>query len=151
MALVEPGTLVLVVDDDVEVRLGISDVLGMEGYDARPLSSADSAWSEIARGADPALVILDLWLPGMSSGEFVRRLRASRARSVPVLVLSGERTAKDVEADVDAVLQKPMEAPSLVRAVDKLVARRARRSARSRATRHPGTAVVPARLRAAAK
>jgi DNA-binding response OmpR family regulator len=124
MALVERGTLVLIVDDEVDVRQGLADVLVMEGYDARPLPTADTAWSEIARGAAPALIILDLWLPGMSSGEFVRRLRRSHAALVPVMVLSGSPAAAHIEADVDAVLLKPMEAASLVHAVDKLVAER---------------------------
>jgi len=128
MALVESGTLVLVVDDDGAVRDAISDVLAMEGYEARSFASADAAWSEVARGAVPALIILDLWLPGMSIGEFVRRLRASRAASVPLLLLSGDPAANHVDVDVDLVSAKPLEAPSLVRLVDKLVEGRAPRA-----------------------
>jgi CheY-like chemotaxis protein len=124
MGLVEPGTLVLVVDDDSDVRDAIADVLAMEGYETRLFSSADAAWNAIAGGADPALVILDLWLPGMSSGEFVHRLRAARAATVPVLVLSGDLAAQ--HCGVDAVAPKPVEAPSLVRVVDRLVAARSR-------------------------
>jgi len=130
MGLVEPGTLVLLVDDDVNARQGMADLLAMEGYEVRSLSSADAAWTEIANGADPALLILDLWIPGMtSSSELVRRLRASDAAHVPVLVLSGSRVADHLPADVDAVSQKPIEGTSLVHLVDKLV--RQRRSRRA--------------------
>ena len=127
MGLVEPGTLVLIVDDDIQSRQSIAELLEMEGYEARPVPSADAAWTEIANGAKPAVVILDLWIAGMTSGEFVRRLRTSSARRVPVMVLSGSRSAHHLPADVDAVSEKPIEATSLVRLVDKLARRRARR------------------------
>jgi DNA-binding response OmpR family regulator len=127
VGLVEAGTLILIVDDDADVRHGIADVLGLEGYEVRLHSSADAAWSDISRGAEPAVVILDLWLPGMSSSEFIRRLRASRASALPILVLSGAPAAEHTEADVDAVCQKPIEATALVHAVDKLVRLRSRR------------------------
>jgi DNA-binding response OmpR family regulator len=121
MPLVEPGTLVLIIDDDVDVRDSVAEVLRMEGYDARPVPSADAAWTELTLGAQPAAIILDLWLPGMTSGAFVRRLRASRHACVPVLVFSGSRAVNHTEVDADAVLQKPIEASALVRVVDKLV------------------------------
>jgi DNA-binding response OmpR family regulator len=126
MGLVKPNTVVLIVDDDSHVRQSIADVLGMEGYEPRPVPSADAAWNEIVLGRNPAVIILDLWLPGMTSVELLRRLRTSDATGTPVLLLSGSPPAMEIEADVDAVCMKPIDATSLVRAVDKL-ARRARR------------------------
>jgi DNA-binding response OmpR family regulator len=137
MTLVAPGTLVLVVDDDAEVRQSVADLLILEGYDARPLASANAAWSELSLGASPALIILDLWLTGMSSGEFVRRLRASHHARTPVLVLSGSKSKDDIAADVDAVSQKPIEATTLVRVVDRL----ARKSAPSKENGRSGRRV----------
>jgi DNA-binding response OmpR family regulator len=122
MGVVEPGTIVFVVDDDREVRQSITELLTMEGYEPRPFPTADAAWTAITiSGTQPACIILDLWLTGMSSCEFIRKLRASRQASVPVLVLSGARSAEQIEADVDAVVQKPIEACALIRAIDKLV------------------------------
>ena len=121
MTLVAPRTLVFVIDDDVDVRNSVAELLILEGYEALPLPSADAAWNELAVDVRPALIILDLWLPGMSSGEFVRRLRASRHARIPVLVLSGSPGSNRCEADVDAVSQKPIEATTLIRAIDKLV------------------------------
>src|SRR5262245_12641124 len=126
MGLVARGTLVFVIDDEVEVRQSVADLLTLEGYEARPFPSADAAWSALTHDERPALIILDLWIPGMSSGEFVQRLRASQHAGVPVLVLSGTRSQDVVESDVDAVSQKPIEATTLVRAVDKLVRKGAR-------------------------
>src|SRR4051812_24031802 len=126
MEIVEPGTLIFVVDDETEVRASIADVLTVEGYEARPLPSCDAAWAEIIRGTRPAAILLDLWIPGMSSGEFVRRLRSSECSGVPVLVLSGSRSVGGIDDDVDAILQKPVEGTALVRAVDKLIRHRRR-------------------------
>jgi DNA-binding response OmpR family regulator len=122
MTMIPPGTVVLVVDDDGDVRHSVADLLLLEGYDARPLPSADAAWSELAVGVRPSLIILDLWLQGMSSGDFLRRLRASHHARTPVLVLSGYKSTDDVEWNVQGVLHKPIEATSLVRAVDRVVA-----------------------------
>ena len=121
MSLVESGTVVMIVDDDSDLRDCLADVLSMEGYDARPLRSADSAWTEMVGGTKPAAIILDQWIAGMSSGEFVRRLRASPFADVPVLMLSGSPAARKFGQDLDAVLQKPVEDTTLVRAVDKLI------------------------------
>jgi DNA-binding response OmpR family regulator len=135
MTLVARGTLVFVIDDDTDVRQSIVDLLTIEGYDARGLSRAETAWFEISCGAQPAAIVLDLWLAGgaMSSGEFVRRLRASSAAPVPILVLSGSRSVELLESEVDAIVHKPIEATALVRALDGLL----RRSAKSGAARRP--------------
>jgi DNA-binding response OmpR family regulator len=129
MSLVASGTVVMIVDDDSDLRDCLADVLMMEGYEARPLRSADSAWTELVGGTKPAAIILDQWIAGMSSGEFVRRLRASPFADVPILMLSGSPAARKFGQDLDAVLQKPVENTTLVRAVDKLIG--PRRSART--------------------
>ena len=129
MSLVASGTVVMIVDDDSDLRDCLADVLTMEGYDARPLRSADSAWTQLVTGTKPAAIVLDQWIGGMSSGEFVRRLRASRFADVPVLMLSGAPAARKVGQYLDAVLQKPVEYTTLVRAVDKLIG--PKRSARA--------------------
>ena len=148
MTLVAPGTLVFVVDDESEVRQSIADFLIMEGYDARPLPSADAAWTAVVHGPRPALIVLDLWIPGMTSAEFVRRLRASRHAAVPVLVLSGVRSNDQVESDVDAVTQKPIESTALVRLVDRLVSGGRRRATPPGAGRQAAAAgAAPSRRR----
>ena len=111
----------MIVDDDPDLRDCLADVLSMEGYEARPLRSADSAWTAMVGGTRPAAIILDQWIAGMTSGEFVRRLRASPFADVPVLMLSGSPADRKFRQDLDAVLQKPVENTTLVRAVDRLI------------------------------
>jgi len=124
MALVANGTVVMIVDDDLDLRNALADVLTMEGYEARPVRSADAAWAELVAGAKPAAIVLDQWIAGMSSGEFVGRLRASAFADIPLLMLSGAPAARKLAQDLDAVLRKPVESTTLVRAVDKLIGAR---------------------------
>ena len=121
MPLVPPGTVVLVIDDDDDVRSSISELLKLEGYEARPIASAEAGWAALEQGAQPAAIVLDLWLRGMSSGEFIRQLRASRHGAVPVLVLSATQSIEELDLDVEAVSHKPIEPTTLVSAVDKVV------------------------------
>src|SRR5262245_42027759 len=120
--LVEPGTLVMIVDDDVHARESVADLLAAEGYDVMPVSGGEAALVRIGLGAQPTVVILDLWLPGMGSVEFARRLRARLESRVAVLVLTAWPAWDRLDLKADALLAKPSDAASIVRAVDKLVA-----------------------------
>src|SRR3954454_22456903 len=124
MALVESGTVVFVIDDDREVRQGVVETLRMEGYDPRPFAAAEAAWRELLRDP-PAAIVLDGWLHGTTSGELIRRVRASRHAATPIIVLSGTRSWERVDHDADAVCNKTGDATTLVRTVDRLVRRAA--------------------------
>lgn len=124
MSLVEPGTIVFVIDDDREIRQGVVDVLAMEGYEARGFARADAAWQEIVAGVRPAAIVVDGWLSGMTSGELIRRVRASAHAAVPVIVLSGARAWERVDCVVDAICRKTGDATTLVRTVDRLIGAR---------------------------
>ena len=130
-ALVEPGTLVLIVDDDVELHDSLVDTLTIEGYEALAVRSGDAALRQLANGVEPSLVILDLWLTDMGGADFVRWFRASRHAAIPVLLHSGAESRATVELDVDAVVRKPAEGTALMRAVDRLVARGSTRRLRA--------------------
>lgn len=68
----------------------------------------------LARPALPALVLLDLKLPGIDGIEVLRRIRAdARTRTVPVVVLTSSRVPADVAAcyalGANGYVQKPIE------------------------------------------
>ena len=125
MGAVEPGTEIFIVDDDASVREVLVDLFSIEGYRTRALRSGEQAWHAINCGARPAGIVLDLWLPGMSGGEFIERLRASGNSAIPIVVLSGAGWSERMECEADAAFRKPVEASELVRAVDRLVVRAA--------------------------
>lgn len=108
---------VLVVDD-VEVNLKLLAVLlTSRGYRVRTATSAEAAL-EILATYRPALVLLDVRLPGMSGLELARRLRADveYARMVIIAVtanaMKGDREAA-LAAGCDAYVTKPIDTRTL--------------------------------------
>jgi two-component system, OmpR family, alkaline phosphatase synthesis response regulator PhoP len=85
--------LILVIEDDPAIRLGLRKSLGYEGY--RVVDAADGERGlELVFEKKPDLVVLDLMLPKVNGFEICRTIRR-HAPSLPVLILS----AKDQEVD----------------------------------------------------
>lgn len=135
-ALVKPGTVVMVVDDDPLIRESVAETLEIEGYAVAAVSTGEAALTAIELGAIPSAVILDVWLPGMGSTAFMRALRARPGGRVPVVVLTAwPWSERPLDLDADAYLVKPSEASTIVRAVDRLVRARPRRGPRKASNR----------------
>jgi DNA-binding response OmpR family regulator len=86
-------TTILVVEDDANIRLGLTEVLIAEGFHVEVCERGDRAIDAAAR-AKPSLILLDVMLPGMSGFDICKELRA-RKNNTPVLML----TAKGQELD----------------------------------------------------
>ena len=117
-------TRVLLVDDDAAIRLLLRTTLAAAEFELEDARSAEEA-AEIARFRPPAVVILDIGLPGMDGLAFCRELKRNAAYRAPlVILLTGEETsAADVEAvGADAVLGKPFSPLELVGLVDRVSA-----------------------------
>lgn len=108
---------ILVVDDDSAIRDSERQILADNGF--RVVEARDGA--EALRAIDveqPALILLDVQMPGIDGPTFARELRA-RLRRVPLVVLTGVADPKR-EADrcnAEAYLRKPFDADELVRVV----------------------------------
>jgi two-component system, OmpR family, response regulator len=124
MSSVADGKPILVVEDEHNIASLLKLYLGNEGFSVALVADGAKALDEADR-LDPALVILDLMLPGLDGLEICRRLR-SRSR-VPVIML----TARDSEIDrivglelgADDYITKPFSPRELVARV-KAVLRR---------------------------
>ena len=114
---------VLVVDDEPAVRELISDALRDEGYrvlEAPDGHAATRAVNEPSPAAPcPALVLLDVRLPGIDWLQVLQQLAAPGGR-VPGVVMSPspEHLAAVQAVGADAVLPKPFELDRLVGVVD---------------------------------
>jgi len=99
---------VLVVDDEPQIRRALRVSLASHGYDVQVAASGEEAL-ELAAGAPPDVVILDLVLPGLNGLEVCQRLR--QWSPVPIIVLSARGQERDkVEAldlGADDYLTKP--------------------------------------------
>lgn len=119
--------LVLVVENDPMSRELCRRVLTAGGFRVACASSGEEAL-EIAPRLRPALVLMDVGLPGMDGIAALRRLRARPATaSVPVAMLSAGTQSDDAErarrAGCVDYLPKPMRASDLLDRVRALVER----------------------------
>ena len=82
------GPLVLVVDDDPRLREFVRVNLELEGYEVREASSAEEAL-EVIEDQAPALVLLDVVMPGVDGWQMLQRMQ-ERYGSIPVIMFSGK-------------------------------------------------------------
>ena len=116
---------VLVVDDDPAMRELVSRSLRRVGFTTVEAATGEEALLR-ARVVSPAMVVLDLLMPGIDGFEVLRTLRAE-GNDVPILVLTGKSLSRDeqrtLEDGVSHVLAKGGVAlDELVRQATKLVA-----------------------------
>ncbi len=117
---------VLVVEDDAGVRGLLQTVLEDEGLEI-VLAADGEEGLRLAREVDPAVVLIDVMMPGLGGPEVIRRLRRPDG-SLPfaVLVLTGavesvERLRHELGAD--AILEKPFDITKLAERVKRLAGR----------------------------
>jgi response regulator RpfG family c-di-GMP phosphodiesterase len=113
---------ILLVDDDPGLRLLLRTTLGLDEFAIEEASSAEEA-AQIARFWSPAVVILDVGLPGMDGFRFSRELKQNARYGSPfVLLLTGQdATREEIKtAGADAVLRKPFSPIELVGLLDRL-------------------------------
>lgn len=115
---------ILIVEDELIVRMFAVDVLDTAGFDAVEAGDAAEALAALAaNGAALAAAIVDLGLPDRSGDQLAIELRAMRA-DLPIVIASGrsERELKEHFADDSrmVVLSKPYTAALLLEALESL-------------------------------
>jgi CheY-like chemotaxis protein len=119
---------VLVVEDDAELRCSLLESLQQRGFFAVGAANGEEAM-RIALCHCPRLIVLDLQMPVMNGGEFLERRRASELlSSVPVVIATAERSGIP-SANVQAVLEKPVDEEALSSAIGALLAANGARAA----------------------
>jgi two-component system cell cycle response regulator DivK len=115
------GERVLVVEDNEKNMKLLRDVLQATGYSTLEATTGEDA-VELALSDEPALVLMDVQLPGIDGVEALARLRRDkRTASIPVLALTAQAMSGDrerfLELGFDGYLAKPVDIPELMRAV----------------------------------
>jgi len=130
-----PGALVLVVEDEGEMRRFLRAALDAHGYRLVEVTTGREALAQAA-GRNPDVILLDLGLPDMDGIDVTRRVRESSR--VPIIVISARGREEDkinaLDAGADDYLTKPF-------GVGELLARM--RVALRHANEPPGGAAQP--------
>jgi len=84
--------LILIVDDESDLRTMLSSYLDAEGFDVVEAIDGDQALEQID-STGPDLVVLDVGLPGMDGFEVLRRVR--QVSEVPVIMLTAHAEEVD--------------------------------------------------------
>jgi two-component system OmpR family response regulator len=117
--------LILVVEDDPDIRQLVADLLRRHGLDVETAQDA-AAMDAVLRRAPPRLLVLDLMLPGEDGLSICRRLRAQQP-ALPILMLTARSEEVDrvvgLEMGADDYLVKPFGPRELLARVRALLRR----------------------------
>jgi DNA-binding response OmpR family regulator len=115
---------VLLVDDDLTLLSVLSRRLSREGYEVQTATSGSGALHSLESGW-PAVLIVDLMMPGMDGFELCRRVK--RIADIPIIVLSAvdasEAKVRALELYAEDYVTKPFDPDELVARVQRLLRR----------------------------
>ena len=115
---------ILVVDDDKTTRDYLATFLGSSGYAVDSLGSGDEAVERLASGYSPAMILLDVMLPGKDGIEVLANVKAIYP-SIPIIILSGIGQIKTVveamKMGASDYLTKPFEEEALELAIENAI------------------------------
>jgi two-component system, response regulator PdtaR len=113
---------VLVVDDEVLIRMMLCESLRQAGCEVIEAASADEALVVLATMPSPDVLVTDVRMPGALDGlELASRIRKSRP-GLKVVITSGHAPARTAAGVADAFLSKPFPLEKLVDRVQALAA-----------------------------
>jgi CheY-like chemotaxis protein len=118
--------LILVVEDDEDLRTVLCEVLEEHGFRAVPAANGLHALAQLQTLDRPDLIILDLMMPVMNGWDFHNHLKANaNLQTVPVLLLSSyvRKGTHTGPQDVAGALQKPVSLDDLLGWVRRLAVR----------------------------
>ena len=115
---------ILVIDDDENSRITISDLLAEDGYEVIVASSGEEALEKV-HTEKPAVALLDIRLPDMDGYEVCRRIKENEGLSTKIIMytayIEAVNAAKAREVGADDFMGKLSDYSNLRRGVEQLV------------------------------
>ncbi|MEU4236297.1 response regulator [Actinoplanes sp. NPDC026619] len=120
-------TVVLVADDDADIRDLVAFKLEQAGFDVIAVEDGQTALEQ-ARSRQPTLAVLDVSMPGLSGIDVCRMLRSDPATAgILIIMLTARVQEQDVEggfsAGADDYVTKPFSPRELVSRIQALLSR----------------------------
>ena len=119
------GELILIVEDNEKNRKLERDLLQYHGYRVLEAITGEEGL-RLAQETPPALILMDIQLPGISGIEALTRLRAEPAtRAIPVMAVTASAMTHDrqkiLDAGFDGYQSKPISVKEFVAAVRRML------------------------------
>jgi two-component system cell cycle response regulator DivK len=116
-----PGQLILIIEDNEKNLKLVRDLLQVKGYETAESETAEEGL-RLAVELRPALILMDIQLPGMNGIEALGLLRADAAtKDIPVLAVTASAMSQDqaaiMAAGFDGYQKKPLEIKEFLEAV----------------------------------
>src|SRR3990167_761245 len=118
------ATQILVIDDEEDVIFLVSKRLRANGYEVASLDKGKNAL-EVIRQNPPHLILLDIWLPGISGREIFSKLKKdANLAHIPVIFFSADASQEKVcleELGAEGFLKKPYDNARMLELINSLV------------------------------
>jgi len=93
-----PGELILIIEVNEKNRRLIRDVLRVKGYNTIDTETSEEGL-KLALERSPALILMDIQLPGMDGITALRRLRAeTKTRTIPIIAITASAMTHNRES-----------------------------------------------------
>lgn len=120
--------LILIVEDNLKNLKLIRDLLQFKGYQTIEAETAE-AGIDLARERRPALILMDIHLPGMDGRKAMKALKADSAtREIPIIALTASAMKGDREAllaeGFDGYIAKPIDIKEVPKTVENYLSRK---------------------------
>lgn len=132
---------ILLIDDDTNLLLTLSDFLRFEGYEVTTASSGEQGL-QVLGGETPDLIVLDMSMPGMGGMQFLKEISDADGRPrYPVLVLTARSGMAEMFADiaVDGFVTKPCDPDDLLAEVGRILFQSEPRAGQAGSAARPGS------------
>ncbi|CAN91331.1 MULTISPECIES: response regulator [Sorangium] len=121
--MIEKTGRILVVEDDLDIRSILTQLLVFEGYDVEEAADGAEALALLRRDAPPALILLDLMMPVMDGWQLRAELQRDPAlASIPVVIVSADVRVEQEASRlrVAGLLKKPLQIEPLLELVHRI-------------------------------
>ena len=115
---------ILIVDDDSDTRTVVRTILSTEGYNTAEVASGEDALEYFKSNEAPAVVVLDIMMPGISGLEVALRMKQQpETQRVPIIILTAKDSSDDMllaykDYSIDYYIPKPFNSKQLVNGVN---------------------------------
>jgi DNA-binding response OmpR family regulator len=118
--------LVLIVDDESDIRSFLADLLSTQGFECVEAYDGQEALRQVD-SRRPDLILLDIMMPGMGGMEALRLIREQQSDPPPVIMLSclshPNTTLRALDEGADHFVVKPFRVSELLRTIEMVLER----------------------------